>query len=78
MSAGRNTAKEIEMSKQNVKMSAVAVAGIVFGLSAILLTPSHATSEDVAVVQAAAGEVGYLPALVVSQAKEVEPVRATF
>jgi hypothetical protein len=67
------------MSKQNVKMSALAaVAAIVFGLSAILFAPAHATSEDVAVVQAAAGEVGYLPALVANQAKDIEQTPATF
>jgi len=66
------------MSKRNVKLSAVAVAAIVFGLSAILFAPAHATLEDIAVVQASAGEVGYLPALVESQAKEVAQMPATF
>jgi hypothetical protein len=66
------------MSKQNVKMSVWAVAAIVIGLSAALFAPARATSEDNAVALAAAGEVGYLPALVASQATEVEPMPATF
>ena len=66
------------MSKQNVKMSVWAVAAIVIGLSAALLAPAQATSEGNAVTLAAAGEVGYLPAQYVNQAKDIEPMPATF
>ncbi|HKW37910.1 MAG TPA: hypothetical protein VJO54_08890 [Burkholderiales bacterium] len=66
------------MSKQNVKMSALAVAAIVIGLSAALFAPAQATSEGNAVTLAAAGEVGYLPAQYVNQAKDIEPMPATF
>jgi hypothetical protein len=66
------------MSKQNVKMSALAVAAIVFGLSIVLFAPAKATSESDSVAIAAAGEVGYLPAQLPVQVTKIEPQPATF
>jgi len=72
----------------------IAAVAIAICAAALMLIPAHAGSKTpaenakvsaastdaaaIAVIQAAAGDAGYLPSLYENHAKDVEPVRATF
>jgi flagellar basal body-associated protein FliL len=72
----------------------IAVVALAICAAALMLMPAHAGSDAstdstkvsaastdanaIAVIQAAAGDAGYLPALYENHAKDVEPVRATY
>jgi len=78
--------------RKSGSFSLITIAAVAIAICAValMLMPAHAGDENaevsaassdaaaIAVIQGAAGDAGYLPSLYENQAKDVEPVRATY